>query len=146
MDFRITLKPIVLDPFFRDDNITIYARVNSHLQGYRQTIEASGYPHKMQSYSFVIKTRKSRIIYSGDIGSLDDYADLLPECNLLITEGMHLDLDRLFEKVASHKVENLILTHLPANVYKKPGPAMHLAAKWGVENLHIADDGFRMKI
>jgi ribonuclease BN (tRNA processing enzyme) len=144
--FEIELKSIQPDPVFRDENITVYARPNSHLDGYKSTIDDGGYPHKMQSYSYVIKTAKKRIIYSGDVGSLTDYADLLPECDWLITEGLHLDQEKLFEAAGQNKVEHLLLTHLSDKTYRNPEHIRELAAKYGVANIHIANDGFRLRI
>ena len=146
MGFEIEIRSIQPDPVFRDEKITVYARPNSHLAGYKSTIDDACYPNKMQSYSYVIKTDTRRIIYSGDIGSLNDFADLLPECDLLITEGLYLDLEKLFEAVAENKVEYLLLTHLSDPTYLNPEHIKNLAAKYGVINLHIADDGFRLRI
>lgn len=146
MGFEIEIKSIQPDPVFRDKNITVYARSNSHLAGYKTTIDDAGYANKMESYSYVIKTDKKRIIYSGDIGSLTDFADLLPECDLLITEGLHLDLEKLFESVAENEVEHLLLIHLSDTTYRNPEHIKNLAAKYGIANIHIANDGLRLKI
>ncbi len=94
LGFELTIKPVKPDPMFRDDNITVYARANSHLRHYKDAIEKAGHPNKTQSYSYVIKTDDKKIIYSGDIGSFDDYADLIDGCDLLITEGLPHDKKR----------------------------------------------------
>ena len=146
MGFEIEIKSIQPDPVFRDENITVYARPNSHLAGYRSTIDNAGYPNKMQSYSYIIKTTTKRIIYSGDVGSLTDYADLLPECDLLITEGMHLDQERLFELVGLNNVSHLIVTHLPEETYRNPEALKILVDKYGISNFQIAYDGLRLTL
>lgn len=146
LGFQLDVRPVIPDPVFRDDNLAVYARANSHFEKYRKIITDARHPNQMQSYSYVIKTDNTRILYSGDIGSLDDYADLLDGCRLLITEGAHLDLERLFEAVAANRVEYLLLTHLTAEMYAQPQPIMDLAAKYGISNLHIAYDGFKLGI
>jgi ribonuclease BN (tRNA processing enzyme) len=146
MGFEIPIRPIQPDPFFRDENVTIYARANSHLENYIQFVENGKYPNKLQSYSFVVRTENKKIIYSGDIGSSDDYADLLDDCDLLITEGMHLNLEKLFADVALNKVKQLVLTHLSDKTYQEPEQIMHLAKKYGVSNHHLASDGLMLKI
>ena len=100
----------------------------------------------MQSYSYVIKTDGCKIIYSGDIGSLSDYADLLGDCDLLITEGLHLDLEELFELSAQTGLKKLVLTHLSWEIYADPAPIKTSAAKHGLTGLIIARDGFKLSI
>ena len=61
LGFEIIFNSVKPDPVFRDDNITVYARANSHLKQYEQGIEACAYYNKMQSYSYVIKTADSKL-------------------------------------------------------------------------------------
>ncbi len=146
LGFELSIKPVRPDPVFRDDNITVYARANSHLHSYKAAIEKAGYPNRAQSYSYVIKTKDSKIIYSGDIGSLDDYADLLDDCDLLITEGLHLDQEALFEKSSQCGLKRIVLTHLSTAMYADPGPIRALAAKYGIRDLRIAEDGMKLEL
>ncbi len=146
MGFEIPIRAIEPDPIFRDENVTIYARSNSHLDNYRRFIENGKYPNKLQSYSFVVITENKKMIYSGDIGSSDDYSDLLDECDLLITEGMHLDLEKLFADVATNNVKQLVLTHLTDKIYREPDKIVQLAGKFGISNLSLASDAMALKI
>ncbi len=146
LGFELPIRPIQPDPVFRDNNIAVYARLNSHLEKNRPVVEKLGVSNRLQSYSFIIKTAKEKIIYSGDVGSVDDYSDLLPGCDLLITEGLHLDLEKLFDVAAENNVNTLILTHLSDDTYRKPTPIIKLAKKHGVEKLVIASDGFSLKL
>ncbi|UCC78577.1 MAG: hypothetical protein JSW64_09865 [Candidatus Zixiibacteriota bacterium] len=146
LSFVIELHPVKPDPVFRDDNITVYARANSHLKLFEKDIVAGGYDNKMQSYTYVIKTGSARIIYSGDIASLSDYADLLGDCDLLITEGLHLDLEELFELSAEAGLKRLVLTHLSSNMYADPEPIKTSAAKHGLTDLIIARDGLKLAV
>ncbi len=146
MGFDIPVRPIVPDPFFRDDNITVYARANSHLENYGEYVESGKYRNQLQSYSFVIKTDNKKMIYSGDLGSAEDYADLLDGCDLLITEGLHVDLEKLLEHVGAHGVKQLVLTHLTDKMYGKPAQFLDLARKYGITNVHLAEDGLKLKI
>jgi ribonuclease BN (tRNA processing enzyme) len=146
MGFEIPINAIMPDPFFRDDNVTIYARANSHLGDYKQYLKKGKYPNKLQSYSYVIRSENKKIIYSGDIGSVDDYADLLNECDLLITEGLHTDLEKLLETVAANNVKRLVLTHLTDRMYREPKQIMDLARKHGMGEVHLAEDGLKIKV
>lgn len=146
MGFEIPVRPIQPDPFFRDDNVTIYSRANSHLENYRKYVEGGKYPNKLQSYSCVVRTDSKKMIYSGDIGSADDYADLLDNCDLLITEGLHVDLEKLLEHAGSQGVRQLVLTHLTDKMYKEPAQFLDLARKYGLKNVHLAKDGLKLKL
>jgi len=141
LGFDLTFKAVKPDPVFRDDNIAVYARANTHLDHYKENIDKNGYPNRMQSYSYVIKTAGKKMIYSGDIGLFDDYSDLLDNCDLLVTEGAHLDHEALFRKAIESGVDNIVLTHLLAPMYADPEPTLALAAKYGVSDLRIAEDG-----
>ena len=146
LGFECYIKPVIPDPVYRDDSIAVYARLNTHLQKYRAAVENGGYTNKMESYSYVIKTKTRKLIYSGDVGSSDDYADLLTGCDILITEGMHVTLDKLFADVAQNNVSQLLLTHLTEEVYRNPLPLRLLAKKYRIEHLHIVNDGYSLKI
>jgi ribonuclease Z len=146
LGFEIIFNPVKPDPVFRDDNIAVYARANTHLKQYEKDIEEKKYSNKMQSYSYVIKTGKAKIIYSGDIGSLSDYADLLSDCDLLITEGLHLDLEELFKLSTETGLKKLVLTHLSWEIYADPEPIKTLAAKHGLTDLIIARDGLKLTV
>lgn len=146
LGFDLMLNPIKPDPVFRDDNITVYSRANTHLKQYEQDIKENKYDNRMQSYSYVIKTDDVKLIYSGDIGSLSDYADLLDDCDLLITEGLHLDLEELFELSAEVGLKKLVLTHLSWEIYADPEPIKTLAAKHGLTDLIIARDGLKLTV
>ena len=146
MGFETRFRPIVPDPIFRDDIMTVYARANSHLINNKEIVKKAGSANRLESFSFVIKTAEARIIYSGDIGSLDDYADLLPGCDVLITEVMHVDREALFEKAAANKIGQLILTHLSDDMYRNSEPIIALAQKYGVRNLYIAKDGMVISV
>lgn len=146
LGFEIMFNPVKPDPVFRDDNITVYARANTHLKQYEQDIKEKKYSNRMQSYSYVIKTNGAKLIYSGDIGSLSDYADLLDDCDLLITEGLHLDLGELFVLSAEVGLKKLVLTHLSWEMYADPEPVKTSAAKHGVTDLIIARDGLKLTV
>lgn len=146
MGFDVMIDPMRSDPVYRDEIMTVSARTNSHLEGYRDIIEKAGYANRMQSHSFVIEVDGKKIVYSGDVGSFDDYADLLVDCNLLITEGFHIDYEETFSEAAKLGLNDIILTHMPADAYRQPDRIKALAAKYGIERLHIAHDGLRMAI
>jgi ribonuclease Z len=146
LGFEIEFNPVKPDPVFRDDNIAVYCRANAHLKTYAGEIKSGKYPNKMQSYSYVIKTDGKKIIYSGDIGALADYSDLLGDCDLLITEGLHLDLEELFALAAKSSLKKLVLTHLSSEMYFDPDPLKALAAKHGVMDLVIAKDGLKIAV
>ena len=146
LGFDLAIKPVKPDPVFRDKNIAVYARANSHLHPYKDSIEKAGHPNRMQSYSYVIRTGDKKIIYSGDVGSFDDYADLLDDCDLLITEGAHVDHEALFVRSSQCGLKRIVLTHLLAPMYANPEPIRALAAKYGIADLRIAEDGIVVEI
>lgn len=146
LGFEMTLRPVIPDPVFRDENMTVYARANGHLKHYADFVKNGGYVNKLESFSYVIKTDAAKLVYSGDIGSVADYADLLPGSDLLITEGLHVDREQLFKAVSTNEVSHLVITHLTDEMYRHADDLRVEAEKFGVANLHIACDGFSLRI
>ena len=80
--YTLNLHRIADGPVFQDDAIAVEARHNLHL-GQPAPGEA------WKSFSFRITLGEKVIVYSGDVGSIDDMGDWLERCDWLLMESGH---------------------------------------------------------
>lgn len=89
---------------FRDDNITVYALHNTHMQD----------EEPFTSYSFDIYAKYKHIIFSGDVGSYNDLNPLLEKgCDYLLCETGHYNSDEILKHLDNngYTVGKLLYIH-----------------------------------
>jgi len=96
----------------------------------------------MQCLSFVIEAGSRKIVYSGDLSSLDDIIPILTGADSLVIDGMHIDLSRLPEAVIEAGVRKVLLTHVAGDFdFDK---VRSLFQKQGVEDVYLASEGLEI--
>jgi ribonuclease BN (tRNA processing enzyme) len=128
---------------YKDDNILIEFHPNSHLHGNKDYIMQRTIPNRMQCFSMIVRSGDSKLVYSADIGSIEDIVSIIDDTDLLITEGMHIDLDDLPYLLIKTNVRQTLLTHLPADLdlaltkmdFEKSGYSNFMFAKEGLNLL-----------
>lgn len=146
LPFELKLEPIRPNPIYRDAELTVSAFQNCHLDGYKQWAAECHPQSHLESYSFVIVTDGKRLVYSGDVGGIDDLKDVLAQPDLLITECMHMDPEELMACLVEKQVSRVVLTHLPVELEGKEPYLLQLAQKHGIENLLVAHDGLSIHL
>ena len=89
----------------RNDEITVTALHNNHL---------SKKEYGWRSFSFLIEAEGKRIVYSGDVGDLDDFVELFGErCDLLLMETGHHDALTVCKRIkeAGYPVGDVCFLH-----------------------------------
>jgi len=128
---------------YRNDNILIEFHPNSHLHGNKDYIMQRTIPNRMQCFSIIVNSDDRKLVYSADIGTIDDLVPIIDNADLLITEGMHLKLEELPDLLIKAGVKSTLLTHLIDNIdsdlikqeFKKAGYSNLLFAKEGLNLL-----------
>ncbi|MBD3170204.1 MAG: MBL fold metallo-hydrolase [candidate division Zixibacteria bacterium] len=142
LTFDWTLFSMKPNPVFRDnDDISVNIFPNEHLYSYEESIKANNLKNKMNSYCFSVATGKTKMVYSGDLASADDLSKIIENTDLLLTEGMHIDLDDIFKAAGNSGVKTVVLTHLPVAWTDKRGRIQDKAVKYGVDDLRFAEEG-----
>jgi ribonuclease Z len=141
IDFAINYHPIGFQYLYHGPNIKVKAYPNRHLLGYQQLIQDLSLPLKMESYCFGIESYGKKIVFSGDIGSLDDLNIIVQDADLLISEAMHIELDGLFRFLKEKGAKKVVLTHIPVDLEGKTKMILEWAKDNQVENIEIAYDG-----
>ena len=152
LSLRLNLHPIKPNFVFKNEEIEISAYLNRHLSGNEEVIREYNFPNQMQSFCFVINLSAGstkddkKLVYSGDIASSDDLANLIFDADLLITECMHPKLDRLLSLIKESKVKSAIFTHIPLELEGKEKLYLEKAREFDFENLLVAYDGLVVEI
>ncbi len=141
LTFDWYLHPLKPNPVFREDNFSINAFPNTHLESYSETIRKNKLSNKMQSYSFTVVTSKTKLVYSGDIESVEELCELLDGADVVLTEAIHIDMETLVESIAQSDARKLILTHMSARDSREEKRIMKIGKKHGLEEVHIATEG-----
>jgi ribonuclease BN (tRNA processing enzyme) len=140
------LKPITQDFLFQDDNLTLKTYLNRHLRSNEKIISEENLPNKMESYSFSIQLGGNRIVYSGDIASMEDIENLIEEVDLFFCESTHVKVEELLELVKRKKVREIILTHIHEEVEGKKEQIIKMADEMEYRNLRFAFDGLSISL
>ena len=146
LPFPLTLSPILPEAFFRDGNLRVSASGNKHLQGYRE-LAATHHPERtLESYSFVVEFEGKKVVYSGDISSLNDLKSNCSETDVLFLEVTHVALEYIPPFVAEQGVKKTVLTHIPPELEGKEDHILAVAAKHGIESIMVASDGLEVPL
>ena len=143
---RLIFHEVTPDFKFEDEGTTIRAHPNGHLRGNESVIQESKYPNKMQSFCYVLDISGKKIVYSGDIESSRDLADIIPDADLLITECFHASPEELLALAVEKKVRSTVLTHIPPELEGKEAEILRKARKVGFEKLAVAYDGLVIQV
>ena len=147
-----TIKPGL---FFEDSYLKVKAYPNLHLAENEkimrtpkvkrhQEIEKEKLSNKMESFSFEIAFKNKKVVYSGDVGGLDDLKMIIHNADILITECMHLDIERLLDLIKKSKVKSTIFSHIPPELEKEKEGITKKANDLKIKNFQFAFDGLSL--
>lgn len=144
LNFDVTVKIIEDGYEFDDGGMRVRAFANSHLLGNEEFLESTGYENRMQCFSFTISNGAKKLVYSADVGSLDDLRVISRDADLLLTEGMHVDLSQLPGFLIEQRIRRCVLTHLSDSFDREAARVSF--AKSGYEDIEFADEGLTVEI
>ncbi len=146
LNFRLSFFPITSGFKFEAQDLSLEAHPNRHLTANQTAIEDLGLENRMQSFSFILKLRDKKIVYSGDVQTVGDLAEIVVGADILITECMHPDLSELFSLITEKGVKSTILTHIPPELEDQQEEILQRAAQMGLTRLSFASDGLRISV
>jgi ribonuclease BN (tRNA processing enzyme) len=127
-----------------DEDITVRTVANTHQAVQMPLVERLGLPNRGQCFSYHIGAGGKSILYSADLGSLEDIRGHLAGLDLCVIETTHIDLDGLFIFAAESPETEFILTHLgDATEVLRLRERIHAA---GLQNVRLAEDGMRVDL
>ena len=134
VNFRYTLNehPIQDGLLFEDTNVRITALHNGHLK--------EDGTNGWHAFSFLIEAEGKRIVFSGDVLSIEELTPFLDNgCDLLIMETGHHDVTQVLDFVVSREINKLRLTHHGRQILTNRAYYQDLAAEYSKKyNIDIA--------
>ena len=146
MGFKFNFIPLKPNPAFRKGEFSLSIYPSRHLYNYTRLIKKYGYKNRMEAYTFSLNLKDKKIVYSGDLANFQDVESLIDDADLLIIEGMHIDLKSLWKGVVQKRVKRVMLTHLPDLPPSRLERIKSQAERHGVKKLILAEDGLRIRI
>jgi ribonuclease BN (tRNA processing enzyme) len=144
LGFELEFHPLTRRFEFEMRGLRVTPHANPHLRGHAKFLRTARLPNKMECFSFVIRADGYKIIYSADLDSVDDLAAILGDTDLLIVEGMHVDLSRLGELCRENRVDRVLLTHLPEDFDLLA--ASRALARQGLRKVTAAREGLTIRL
>ncbi|MBN2211862.1 MAG: MBL fold metallo-hydrolase [Sedimentisphaerales bacterium] len=114
LPFELDIIPINVGSVYKDDTIELSAGANKHMAKIKlyQDLKQK-YPYfNMESYCFPIQVDGKKVVYSGDIDSLEELSPLLPGADMLILEIAHIPPEDVFSYLKDRDVAKIVLTHI----------------------------------
>jgi ribonuclease Z len=140
--FEFAIVPIEEGFVFDDGYVRISAKPNSHLRAAVniELLSTGKYSNRMQCFSFEVAADGRRLLYSGDIGTLDDIVEEMVGVDLLVVEGVHCNMEQLPRLLIESGVGRCVLTHLPSTSDR--AGIRQMFQKAGFDELDFAAEGF----
>ena len=115
----------------------------THLIAMRSFAEEKGLPNRGECYAMRIEAGPTVIVYSADIGSIDDLDYVQLPIDWLLVESTHAALDRLWPWVEERKIKRVMITHIADSfdTSKVAEGKSHTSAE-----IMIAQDGLTLDI
>jgi ribonuclease BN (tRNA processing enzyme) len=144
LPFPMQLKPITENMTFFKGAIIVDSIMNNHLKSNEKIIIESGYPNRMQAYSFLVRYEEGvRIFYTADIGTLEDIENYIEGIDLLVVESTHTAFSALLQLLEERHPKNAILSHMSDDVLRQLKSSIDrttIRAK-----IMVAEDGFTFR-
>lgn len=143
LPFKIEYKPHVERYPTLIGGLRVTPYPTAHLTAMRSLAEEKGLPNRGECFAMRIEAGERTIVYSADIGSINDL-DIVPApIDWLLVESTHVPLDRLWPWVENRKIKRVIITHI-ADSFDRASAALgksHTSAE-----IIVAEDGLSLDI
>ncbi len=112
LSFAIEFKPHVESWPFLAGGVRITPFGTSHLVAMRSFAEEKGFPNRGECFALRVEVGGKVIVYSADIGSLNDLNSIPTPIDWLLVETSHVALDTLWPWAEERAIKRIILTHI----------------------------------
>jgi len=144
LTFPLQLRPITEIMTFLEGAVIVDSIMNDHLKSNEEIIKESGYPNRMEAYSFLIRCEEDiKIFYSADIGTLEDIGNYVEGTDLLVMESTHTSFPALLQFVEERHPDNVILSHTSDDVLKQLKLSINRMPTRA--KIMVAEDGFAFR-
>lgn len=143
LSFEIVFDPV--EPFtpWHNDRMTITPYPTTHVDTMRAYAKEHGWPDRGGCTAFHIASGSHTLLYSADLGTLDDLRTIPRRIDWLLIETSHVSLDDLWNWVDERGIKRVILTHIADDF---DWNAVADAHKYTAAGVLIAADGMTLEL
>jgi len=142
LSMPVEFHPVDSDFEFEMTDLRVSPHPTSHIGSKRDFVREHNLPNKFQCFAYIIEAAGRKIIYSADLGHLNDIAGILVGSDLAVVEGFHVDLEQLSQLAIDKGVKRIMLTHLPED-FDIAAATSQFAAQ-GFRELIFAEEGLEI--
>ena len=102
--------------------------------------------NKAVAYGLVVAGPGWRLVYSGDVGSPNDLAPHVANCDLLIHELTHVQPEVVADFAETTRVPHLLISHLGPEFGEAPEKILEIFADRYTGRITIAEDGTKVQL
>ena len=129
--YETVCRKITDGELLKNEKISVFAKHNLHLRAIDEDY---------QSYSFIINAEGKRIVYTGDLASVDELEALVGEgCDILLTETGHHDPVEICERMKSLGLGHIFFMHHGRRILEHSGE-VEQACRRIMPNITICND------
>ena len=123
---------------YHENGVRVIALHNRHL----------GIAEPFTSFSFRAEIGARSIVYSGDVKSIEDIEQILDDCNLLLMETGHHEVQDVccWLKKSGKRIDQVVFVHHGRAILDDPLRELSKARKILGEKVSIADDGMVVQL
>jgi len=138
--FTINTNQIKDGELYNQNGFRVTALHNNHIP------KKEGEPWR--SFSFLIETEGKRVVYSGDVKSVEDIAPLIDDCDLLLMETGHHKVEDIcnYIKEKGKKVKMLGFIHHGRDILLNSSTQLQKAKDIFSEQVFITEDGTSLEL
>ena len=133
LPFQLNARSYQDGVIYKEDDVQVTACHNKHL----------GESKPFRSFSFRIEAGSKAIVYSGDVKSIDDFAQLIDGCDLLLMETGHHKVEDIYAYLRDSAMHfgQLGFIHHGRAILRNPEMELRKARKILGDKVFIANDG-----
>ena len=143
MPFETVFVPIQPRHAWSIGGAVFAAYPTSHLAPQRAFAAEHGYPDPGECFAFRMQLAGKSLLYSADLGSLDDLNVITHAIDWLLIETSHVDLKMLRPWAEERGIKRIILTHLSDDFDMSQ---LALPAKYTSAEIIVAKDGMALDL
>ena len=129
LQFELAWRPIAPGPLDASGGIRVTAIPSTHLPG--------------ESFAFVVEIGARKVIYSGDLGHLDDLLPAIAGTDMLLLECSHHHPEHVAEFVRRTRPAQTVLVHVHPGLEER---AQSLAQDLRAHGVSVAEEGMRIPL
>jgi ribonuclease BN (tRNA processing enzyme) len=136
-DYEVLYAPLRKSEPWQGDGIRVTPYRTTHLDILRAYAAEHSLRHGGDCYALRIEVGGRTLVYSADLGSLDDLKTIPGAVDMLLVETTHVDLDGLWSWAEERGIGKIILTHIGDDFNPE---VTVIASKYTSAEIHLAAD------